>query len=161
MVSLEENKWMGVRRKTAHLFSSLEPWLSGLSKWAIGRSVSAPFPSGKSESETETDSEAVCFLARGPSDSYYKAKHNTLTSLCNQTVALILSVSHMQLFSNVFVNEYECDEQNIHVTRYGLQVPERWESSECTLSPLSCAKQPVSQFSGVLWPLITLISCWV
>lgn len=37
--------------------------------------ASALFPSGKSESEP--DSQALHFLAIGPGDSYYKALHNT------------------------------------------------------------------------------------
>lgn len=36
---------------------------------------SAPFPSGKSESESGTDSQAVCFLAQRLCDSYYKAQY--------------------------------------------------------------------------------------
>lgn len=44
-----------------------------LNKCMIRWTVSALFPSGKSERESETDSQAVCFLAHRLSDSYYKA----------------------------------------------------------------------------------------
>lgn len=90
--------WSGVHWETVHLFLLPEPplrvWIS------IRWTVSAIFPFGKSESARETDCQAVCFLAHRPSDSYYKAQHNTLTSFCDQIAALILSVclSHMRPF---------------------------------------------------------------
>lgn len=80
--------------------------------------VSALFPSGKSESESKTDSQAVCFLANSLSDSYYKVQYNTLTSQCNQIAALILSVSHMQLFSHcVLWPSVWMQQTDIHVAR--------------------------------------------
>lgn len=71
-LSCEENNTFigcsGEHRETAHLFSTLR-----LNECMIRWTVSALFPAGKSESESETDSQAVCFLAHRLSDSYYKA----------------------------------------------------------------------------------------
>lgn len=88
--------WLGVHWESIHLFllPELQLWDCISIRWT----ASAIFPFGKSESVRETDSQAVCFLAHRPSDSYYKAQHNTLTSFCNQIAALILSVLHMWPF---------------------------------------------------------------
>lgn len=74
-LSSEENNtfigWPGVHREAAHLSSF--PETLRLNKCMIRWTVSALFPAGKSESESETDSQAVCFLAHRLRDSYYKA----------------------------------------------------------------------------------------
>lgn len=71
-LSSEENNtfgWLGVHRERLHTSAST----LRLNKCMIRWTASALFPSGKSESVSETDSQAVCFLAHRLSDSYYKA----------------------------------------------------------------------------------------
>lgn len=52
---------------------------------------SAPFPSGKSESESETDSQAVSFLAHRLCDSYYKAQYNFIQFRPPRVTKMLLS----------------------------------------------------------------------
>lgn len=103
-LSSEENNtfigWLGVYGETAHLLSLLEPWLSDwISIWLDGLCLHY-FLLEKVRVRVKLTVRLSVSWPIGSVIHITKHSTRTFTSLCNQIVALILSFSHMRLFSH-------------------------------------------------------------